>query len=132
MTWFLRYQVSNQHENLDTYALHLSIIFYPFRNKEDLKAGESKSYYAKLQESGVINIINDNRILVEAFGDLVDEAFLFFESWVPFILQKNDDVNSELLQGKDNGAQQSDVIKILMYHILYLAIQQCQHKFIKC
>ena len=76
----LRYQVCNQHKNLDTYALHLSIMFYSFHNEEDLKAGESNSYCAKLQETGVINIINDNRILVEPFGDLVDETFLFFES----------------------------------------------------
>ena len=55
-------------------------MFYSFHNEEDLKAGESNSYCAKLQETGVINIINDNRILVEPFGDLVDETFLFFES----------------------------------------------------
>ena len=45
---------------------------------KELKAGESNPYCAKLQEPGVINIINKNKSLVESFGALVDEAFLNF------------------------------------------------------
>ena len=80
---------------------------------KELKAGESNPYCAKQQEPGVINIINKNKSLVESFGDLVDEAFLNFwsdlpPSWNQFIQQENDDVNSELLQGEDNAAQESD------------------------
>ena len=45
---------------------------------KELKTGESNPYCAKLQEPGVINIINKNKSLVESFGDLVDEAFLNF------------------------------------------------------
>lgn len=77
-------------------------MFYPSRNEEQLKIGESDSYCAILQEPGVISIINENHSLVEPFGDLLDEAFLNFPlelqpSWDPFIQQDNDDVNSELL-----------------------------------
>ena len=77
-------------------------MFYPFRNEEQLKIGESNSYCATLKEPEVISIINENHSLVEPFGDLLDEAFLNFPpelrpSSDPFIQQDNDDVNSELL-----------------------------------
>lgn len=47
-------------------------MFYPSRNEEQLKIGESDSYCAILQEPGVISIINENHSLVEPFGDLLD------------------------------------------------------------
>ena len=53
-------------------------MFYPFRNEEQLKIGESNSYCATLKEPEVISIINENHSLVEPFGDLLDEAFLNF------------------------------------------------------
>ena len=113
MEFVLRYHVPNQHKDPKAYAHHLLFKFYPFCNEEELKAGESNSYCAKLQEPGVVNIIIKNKSLVESFGDLVNEAFLNFRSdlppsWNQFIHQENNDANSELLQGEDNAAQESD------------------------
>ena len=95
------------------HAHHLLFMFYPFRNEEELKVCESNSYCAKLQQAGVIDVINQNKSRVEPFGELVDEAFLNFRSdlpsWDPFMQQENDEVNYELYQGEDNEAEQSDI-----------------------
>ena len=101
-------------------------MFYIFRYKEQLQAGELNSYRPKLQEPGVINIINGKKSLVEPFGDLVDGVFLNFwsdlppRSWNPFIQKENDDDNRELLQEEDSAAQQSDDNRISeMRHSFY-------------
>ena len=109
----LRYHVPNRHKDPEAYAHHLLFMFYPFRNEEELKVGESNSYCAKLQQAGVTDVINQNKSRVEPFGELVDEAFLNFRSdlpsWDPFMQQENDGVNSDLYQGEDNEAEQSDI-----------------------
>ena len=74
----LRYHVPNRHKDPEAYAHHLLFMFYLFRNEEELKVGKSNSYCAKLQQAGVIDVINQNKSRVEPFGELVDEVFLNF------------------------------------------------------
>ena len=79
----LQYHAPKQHDVPEAHAHHLLFIFYRFRYKEDLKAGELNSYWAKLQEPGVINVINESKSLIGPFGDLVDKVFLNFWSDLP-------------------------------------------------
>lgn len=50
-------------------------LYYPFRNEEHLFSENSHSYIEKLNEPGVINIVNQNRCLIEPFSELVQQAF---------------------------------------------------------
>ena len=91
-------------------------MFDPFRIEEQLKGGEPLSYSAKLLEAGIINVVNENKSLVEPFCDMVDEAFLHFRSdltpsWDPFLQRENDDVNNELLQRENIEEEQSGDIQ---------------------
>ena len=45
------------------------------RNKNELKYGDPPFYTGKLGALGVIDIINNNRSLVEPFTDILDNAF---------------------------------------------------------
>ena len=76
-------------------------MFYPFRDKCELKLGRPSSYSSKLSEPRVIEVINSNKSLVEPHSDLVNDAFLncrsnISPSWDPFSQQENDDVENEL------------------------------------
>ena len=58
-----------------TYAHHLFFMFYLFHIEEEHKAGEPLSYSVKLLEAGVIDVINENKSLVEPFSDIVEKVF---------------------------------------------------------
>ena len=75
-----RYNVPNRHKDLEAYAYYLLFMFYPFRVESEFKSGEPHSYFAKLNERGVIGIINFNKALTAPFSKLVDEAFLHFRA----------------------------------------------------
>ena len=112
----LRHRVPNKDKDPEAYAHHLLFMFYPFRSEEQLKARELLSYSAKLLEAEVINVVNENKSLVEPFSDIVDEAFLHFRSdltpsWDPFLQQENGDVNNELLERENIEEEQSDDIQ---------------------
>lgn len=70
----LRYHVPNENKYPERYAHHLLFMFYPFRNENDLK--HNGSYVEKLNESGVLPIINRNRKIFEPFADLVNSALV--------------------------------------------------------
>ena len=72
----LRYYVPNRHKYPEKYAHHLLFLFYPFRNEENLKSGNSGTFSEKLQEPGIIDIVNRNKHIFEPYGDLVDSALL--------------------------------------------------------
>ena len=60
--------------------------------------------------------MNEKKSLVEPFSDMLEVAFLQFSldltpSWDPFLQQKNDDVNNELLKRENIEAEQSDDIQ---------------------
>ena len=51
-------------------------MFYPFRDEFKLKLGQPPSYSSKLNEPGVLNMVNYNKSLVEPYSDLIDATFL--------------------------------------------------------
>ena len=69
-------------------------MFYPFPDDCELKLGQPPSYSSKLNESGVLDMVNYNKSLVEPSSDLIDAAFLNYRSdimpsWDPFSQQEN-------------------------------------------
>ena len=58
----LRYYVPNRYKYPEKYAHHLLFMFYPFHNEENLKSNDSGTFSEKLQESGVLDIVNRNKI----------------------------------------------------------------------
>ena len=59
------------------------------------------TYFAKLQEPGVMDIINKNKGIMEPFGEIVDQALSYLCSDVTnpdsFSQQENDEVQAELV-----------------------------------
>ena len=72
----LRYYVPNRHKYPKKYAHHLLFMFHPFRNEDDLKSTVLGSYNEKLQEPGILEVVNRNKLIFEPHGDLVDTALL--------------------------------------------------------
>ena len=96
----LRYYVTNRHKYPEKYAHHLLFLFNPFRNEENLKSGNSGKFSEKVQEPGIIDIVNRNKHIFEPYGDLVDSALLNVRtSHNPdaFLQQENDEVEEQLI-----------------------------------
>ena len=71
----LRYHQPSSTKHIEQYAHHQLFSFYPFRDEEPLKSPPfMASYVIKLQEPGVMNIINRNRSVMEPFSEIVEEA----------------------------------------------------------
>ena len=97
----LRYHQPNPHKDIEGYAHHLLFSFYPFRNEECLKSPPfTGTYFAKLQEPGVLDVINRNKSNMEPYCEVVDQALsnLTLEVTNPdaFSRQENDEVQQEL------------------------------------
>ena len=97
----LRYHVPSKFKDPEGYAHHLLFMFYPFCDKCELKVGKPSPYFSKLCEPGVLEIVNNNRSLVEPYSDLVNAAFLNERAVItpssdPFSQQENEDVENEL------------------------------------
>ena len=60
----------------------------------------TETYFAKLQEPGVMDIINRNKAIMEPFGEIVDQALSNLRSDVAnsdsFSQQENDEGQAEL------------------------------------
>ena len=54
------------------------LLFYPFGDEKELLSGFPPLYQNKLQEEGVQNVVNINKIKFEPYGDLIDQAFSQF------------------------------------------------------
>ena len=77
----VRYHVPKSREIYpERCAYHLLFLFYPFYNESELLLGNPPSYVNKLDEEGVIDIINNKRKVFEPFSDLVDTAFNQYRS----------------------------------------------------
>lgn len=50
-------------------------MYYSFRYKKELKNDIPLTYRSKLEESGVLEVVNKNYLLVEPFAAIIDEAF---------------------------------------------------------
>ena len=96
----LRYHQPIPHKNVEQYAHHLLFAFYPFRKEEELKCTVTGTYFDKLQEHAVLNVINRNNSVMEPYSDMVEEALSNFRSQLlnpdPFGQQENHDVQAEL------------------------------------
>ena len=57
---------------------HVLLLFYPFRDEKELLSGFPPLYQNKLQEQGVQDVVNTNKIKFEPYGDLVDQAYSKF------------------------------------------------------
>ena len=75
--------------------------FYPFCDEEYLKSlPMTGTYFAKLQEPGVMDIISRNKAIMEPFSEVVDQVLSNLLSDVTnpdsFSQQVNDEVQAEL------------------------------------
>ena len=109
----LRYHQPSPHKNVEQYAHHLLYAFYPFRHEEELKCTVTGTYFARLQESAVLNIINRNKSVIKPFNDMVEQVLLNLHSQLvnpdPSGQQENDDVQAELTDNLlDDIENQSD------------------------
>ena len=71
----LRYHVPNKVLHPEIFAHHVLLLFYPFRDEKKLLSGLPPLYQNKLQEQGVQDIENINKIKFEPYGNLVDEVY---------------------------------------------------------
>ena len=74
----LRYHVPNSMLYPEKYAHHLLMLFYPFRNENELLSGTPLLYQNKLLEPDVQDVVNNNRFKFEPYGDLVEEAYAHY------------------------------------------------------
>ena len=70
----LRYHEPNPDIYPEKYAHRLLFTFYPFRNEDNLKL--DGCCFAKLKQSGVLDIINLNRQKLNPHSELVNNALL--------------------------------------------------------
>jgi len=97
----LRYHQPNPRKDIEGYAHHMLFSFYPFRNEEHLKSPPfTGTYFAKLQEPGVIEVINRNKAVMEPYSEMVDQALSNLSSAVTnpdaFSQQENDEVQADI------------------------------------
>ena len=95
----LRYHVPNKLLSPDKFAHHVLLLFYPFREEKELLSGFPPLYRNKLQEKGVQDVANINKINVEPYGNLVNQVFL----QVNENLINNQDPPSKLKMMKHQG-----------------------------
>ena len=70
--YVLKYYVPNKHTKPEEYAHHILFMYYPFRDENDLKS--NNSYVEKLNQPNVLEVINLNRMKVEPYATLVEDA----------------------------------------------------------
>ena len=54
------------------------LLFFPFRDEKKLISSYPSIYQNKLQDQGVQDFVNRNKIKFEPYSDLVDQAFSQF------------------------------------------------------
>ena len=62
----------------EKFAHHAMLLFFPFRDEKQLLLCCPPLFQNKLQEKGVQDVVNRNKIKLEPYGDLVDLAFFQF------------------------------------------------------
>ena len=101
----LKYHVPNQHTHPEEYAQQLLFIYFSFRNENELKL--NNSYAEKLNSSNVLEILNLNRIKVEPYALLVENALERLSTNQnanidSFGLQENDEINDTINENLHN------------------------------
>ena len=104
----LRYHAPNPYRNPEQYAHHLLFSFYPFGDKGNLKHPPiSGNYLAKLQQPEVVNVVNQNKLVMEPFSDFVDAALANVFQCTrnrhdTFLEQENDETEIEIREAVDS------------------------------
>ena len=109
----LRYYTPNPLTHSEAYAHHLLMLFYPFRNENELISETSSTYLAKLNEENVNLVVNENKQKFEPWGDLVHAALVTYTIQPKtdnFAQQENDDVGNENQQNEDEHDNSEDVV----------------------
>ena len=108
----LKHHTPNPNAQPEAYAHHLLFLYFPFRIEAELNATLSGTYSEKLSEGGVLDVINANKAMCEPYGDVVDEAFLHFNTVSrgldPNAERENDDVLDELFEQRIDDGQSMD------------------------
>ena len=101
----LQYHVPNKLLSPEKFAHHVLLLFYPFRDEKELLSGFPPLYQNKLQEQGVRDVVNTNKIkFVEPHGDFVDQAYSEFNE----TLINNQDPQSQTVNDETPGAEYSN------------------------
>ena len=92
----LRYHVPNQNKRAEEYVHHLLFMYYPFRNEEEL---HQETYMENLLNPEVMRVIDNNKIKIEPFGNLVETALSNLRSNLTlnqdsYAQQENDEVET--------------------------------------
>ena len=105
------YHAPNQHTHPEEYSHHLLFMYLPFRNENALKL--NNNYAQKLNSSNVLEIINVNRIKVEPYALLVENALERLSTNQnanidSFGQQENDEINDTLNENLHNEESLDD------------------------
>ena len=105
------YHAPNQHTHPEEYSHHLLFMYLPFRNENALKL--NNNYAEKLNSSNVLEIINVNRIKVEPYALLVENALERLSTNQnanidSFGQQENDEINDTLNENLHNKESLDD------------------------
>ena len=68
----LQYHVPNKLLTPEKFAHHVLLLFYPFRDEKELLSGFPPLYQNKLQEQGVRDVVNTNKIKFNILRQLPD------------------------------------------------------------
>ena len=108
----LRYHTPNANLNPEEHAHHLLMLFYPFRNEQELC--EENSFLTKLNQQNVLTIVNENREKFEPFGNLVEESLIHFTSHSKsidsFAEQENDDLHENVVNNDFNSGDEDEIV----------------------
>ena len=101
----LQYHVPNKLLSPEKFAHHVLLLFYPFRDEKELLSGFPPLYQNKLQEQGVQDVVNTNKIkFVEPHVDFIDQAYSEFNE----TLINNQDPQSHIENDETPGAEYSN------------------------
>ena len=71
----LRYHQPSPNRDIEMFAHHILLSFYPFCLEAYLNLPPiTGTYFEKLHEPGVLDVINRKRAMMESFSDVIDEA----------------------------------------------------------
>ena len=88
----------------EKFARHVLLLFYPVRDVKELLSGSQPMYQNKLQEKGVQDVVNINKMKFEPYDDLVDQAFLQFNA----NSINNQETHSQIENDETPGAEYSN------------------------
>ena len=85
----------------DTFAHHMLLLFYPFRDEKEMLLCFPPLHQNKLRQQGDQAVVNMKKIKFEPYGDLIDQAFSqFTENSII-----NQDPFSQVENDKTSGAE---------------------------